>query len=206
MKRRVFGMFISVFIIIIMLAITIKTNFISKDKRTDGTVKFEEYSNGALEDSADELVKTDFNSKLKKGTMAPNFKLKNLSGETISLSDYKGKKILLNFWASWCPPCKEEMPSIQKYYEERADKSNVEVITVNMTKHEQGDIERVKKFIREHKLTFPVLLDEKGEIMNLYNIRVFPTTYIINEAGMITDIASLPLDDKIIEDLIHEQL
>lgn len=206
MKRRVFGVFISVFIIIIMLAITIKTNFISKDKRTDGTVKFEEYSNGALEDSADELVKTDFNSKLKKGTMAPNFKLKNLSGETISLSDYKGKKILLNFWASWCPPCKEEMPSIQKYYEERADKSNVEVITVNMTKHEQGDIERVKKFIREHKLTFPVLLDEKGEIMNLYNIRVFPTTYIINEAGMITDIASLPLDDKIIEDLIHEQL
>lgn len=206
MKRRVFGMFISVFIIIIMLAITIKTNFISKDKRTDGTVKFEEYSNGTIEDSSDELVAADFNSKLKKGTMVPSFKLKNLSGETISLSDYKGKKILLNFWASWCPPCREEMPYIQKYYEERADKSNVEVITVNMTKHEQGDIERVEKFIEEHKLTFPVLLDENGEIMNLYNIRAFPTTYIINEDGMIADIVSLPLDDKIIKDLIHEQL
>ncbi|GLY12382.1 peroxiredoxin family protein [Pseudobacillus badius] len=206
MKRRVFGMVISVFIIIIMFAITIKTNFISKDKRTDGTVKFEEYSNGTIEDSSDELVAADFNSKLKKGTMVPSFKLKNLSGETISLSDYKGKKILLNFWASWCPPCKEEMPYIQKYYEERADKSNVEVITVNMTKHEQGDIERVEKFIEEQKLTFPVLLDENGEIMNLYNIRAFPTTYIINEDGMIADIVSLPLDDKIIEDLIHEQL
>ena len=206
MKRRVFGMVISVFIIIIMFAITIKTNFISKDKRTGGTVKFEEYSNGTIEDSSDELVAADFNSKLKKGTMVPSFKLKNLSGETISLSDYKGKKILLNFWASWCPPCKEEMPYIQKYYEERADKSNVEVITVNMTKHEQGDIERVEKFIEEQKLTFPVLLDENGKIMNLYNIRAFPTTYIINEDGMIADIVSLPLDDKIIEDLIHEQL
>ncbi|KZR58726.1 peroxiredoxin family protein [Pseudobacillus badius] len=207
MKLRIFLMVISIFIIILMLTMTIRTNFTSKEE----SINFDEYSNGlevsknaSIRDPSNELVSDNSNYGLKKDDIAPDFQLKDLSGEMISLHDYKGKKVLLNFWASWCPPCKEEMPYIQKYYEEDANASNVEVVTVNMTKYEQGDIEKVREFIEQYKLSFPVLLDTHGEVMDLYNVRVFPTTYIINESGKITDVASFPLDDEIIEKLINK--
>ena len=70
----------------------------------------------------------------KPGDTPPDFELATLSGELVRLSDYKGKKVILNFWASWCGPCKAEMPHMEKYYKKNKDAENVEIIAVNLTK------------------------------------------------------------------------
>lgn len=112
------------------------------------------------------------------GEKAPDFELKTLDGKTVKLSDYRGKKVILNFWATWCPPCKAEMPDIQKYYNEADD--NVEILAVNIDP--QYD---VKKFVRDANVTFPVLLDSKDEVNTLYKILTIPTTYFIDGEGII---------------------
>lgn len=115
---------------------------------------------------------------LRVGEKAPDFELMTLDGKTVKLSDYRGKKVILNFWATWCPPCKAEMPDIQKFYNETDD--NVEILAINIDP--QYD---VKKFVREANVTFPVLLDSKDEVNNLYRILTIPTTYFIDGEGII---------------------
>ncbi|MGG7619296.1 peroxiredoxin family protein [Bacillus coreaensis] len=115
---------------------------------------------------------------LRVGEKAPDFELMTLDGKTVKLSDYRGKKVILNFWATWCPPCKAEMPDIQKFYNEADD--NVEILAINIDP--QYD---VKKFVREANVTFPVLLDSKDEVNNLYRILTIPTTYFIDGDGII---------------------
>lgn len=115
---------------------------------------------------------------LRVGEKAPDFELMTLDGKTVKLSDYRGKKVVLNFWATWCPPCKAEMPDIQKFYNETDD--NVEILAINIDP--QYD---VKKFVREANVTFPVLLDSKDEVNNLYRILTIPTTYFIDGEGII---------------------
>ncbi|MGE7625338.1 peroxiredoxin family protein [Viridibacillus sp. NPDC096237] len=202
MNFRILVKTISVFMIIFMIIFTIKTNFVDKDE----SIGLEEYPSGLIEDQTNEVVKDslDSNFGLKINDVAPDFKLKNLTGETVKLSDYRGKKILLNFWASWCPPCIQEMPYMQEYYKEYGDKSDMEILAVNMTRKEVGGIENIEKFIEEYELTFPIVLDDKGKVMDLYDVRSFPTTYIINKEGIITDIARSPLNDKKIEELINK--
>lgn len=196
MNFRVLGTIISILIITALIVIMVKDNI----KNESESAQFEEYPSGLVEDQ------NEINEKghlLSKNDVAPDFELKNLSGELMRLSDYKGKKVLLNFWASWCPPCKQEMPYLQKYYEKSKDKSNVEILTVNMIGYERGGIETVEKFVESYDLTFPVLLDESETVMNLYSVQAFPTTYIINEKGIITDVVIRPLDDNMIEELIE---
>lgn len=127
---------------------------------------------------------------LEVGNIAPDFELKSLSGEPAKLSDYKGKKVMLNFWATWCPPCKAEMPEMQKFYE--ANKENVEILAVNMDP--KAD---VAGFVKERGLTFPILLDEKNEVNKNYQIVSIPTTFFIDEKGIITHrfIGLMKLDD-----------
>ena len=115
---------------------------------------------------------------LKVGEMAPDFELKTLDGKTAKLSDYRGKKVILNFWATWCPPCKAEMPDLQKYHQEAGE--SVVILAVNIDP--QYD---VRKFVRETNVTFPVLLDSKDEVNTLYRILTIPTTYFIDEKGTI---------------------
>lgn len=115
---------------------------------------------------------------LRVGEPAPDFELKTLEGKKVKLSDYRGKKVIVNFWATWCPPCKAEMPDIQKYYNEGND--NVEILAVNIDP--QYD---VQKFVREANVTFPVLLDSKDEVNTLYRILTIPTTYFIDQDGII---------------------
>lgn len=202
MSFRVMVKIISVLMIISMIIFTIKANFVDKDD----SVGLEEYPSGLIEDQTNEVVngslETDFGLKI--NDVAPDFKLKNLSGETVKLSDYRGKKILLNFWASWCPPCIQEMPYMQEYYERYGGKSDMEFLAVNMTRKEVGGIGNIEKFIEEYELTFPIVLDDKGKVMDLYKIRSFPTTYIINKEGKIIDKTTAPLNDKKIEGLINK--
>lgn len=113
------------------------------------------------------------------GNKAPDFELKTLTGDTVKLSDYKGKKVMLNFWATWCPPCKAEMPEMQKYYE--SNKEKVEILAVNMDTNND-----VAGFVKNGGYTFPILLDEKNDVNKDYGIVSIPTTFFIDEQGVIT--------------------
>ncbi|WP_172370442.1 peroxiredoxin family protein [Sporosarcina jiandibaonis] len=199
MNLKFVGMIISIFIIAFMVIITIKTNFVGKDK----SVKLEEYPSGLIKDQVNKLEKegSEFEIGSEKNNVAPDFELKNLSGEMVKLSDYKGKKVFLNFWASWCPPCRVEMPHMENYYKKYKDSENVEIIAVNMTTDERN-IENVEKFVESLGLSFPVLLDPEGEINDLYDFDYYPTTYLINADGIIVKKFWYAVDEKKIEELI----
>jgi thiol-disulfide isomerase/thioredoxin len=111
---------------------------------------------------------------------ALNFKLKDLNGKDVSLSDFKGKKVLLNFWASWCRPCISEMPDIQKLYNETKD-SDLVILAVNLGE----DKATVKSFIDINKYNFTVLLDLEEIAGRQYTIAAIPTTFFIDKEGNI---------------------
>ncbi|MCA1062730.1 TlpA family protein disulfide reductase [Rossellomorea aquimaris] len=113
------------------------------------------------------------------GDRAIDFKLETLEGESITLSDLKGKKVILNFWATWCPPCKEEMPIMQQFHEQYG--TDVKILAVNIDPQYN-----VKEYQKAMGLTFPILLDKDDKINNAYDILTVPTTFVINEKGIIT--------------------
>lgn len=114
------------------------------------------------------------------GERAPDFTLKNLDGEKVSLSDYKGKIVFLNFWATWCPYCVKEMPDLDRIYRENEDNDFV-VLAVSVGEPKSD----VSDFIKDKEYSFPILLDTKGEIAIKYFVRGIPTTYVIDKDGNI---------------------
>lgn len=138
-------------------------------------------------------------SSLREGAEAPDFELKTLGGETVKLSDYRGKRVILNFWATWCPPCKAEMPHMQNFYEQYNDQG-VEILAVNLTSMDKG-VEEVQKFVDEYGLTFTIPLDENGDVGTTYQAYTIPTSYILDENGVITKKVIGPMDEKMMKDL-----
>jgi peroxiredoxin len=110
---------------------------------------------------------------------APDFQLQNLSGEALRLSDFRGKPVLINFWATWCGPCQLEMPLIQKYYE----KHSPDLVVLAVNNDEPRDA--VQAFVDQMKLTFPILLDPGARVEDQYRVRAFPTSLFINREGLI---------------------
>ncbi|MEX3745423.1 MULTISPECIES: redoxin domain-containing protein [Lysinibacillus] len=146
---------------------------------------------------------------LKKGDIPPDFTLTSLDGDEVTLSDLRGKKVVLNFWATWCPPCKAEMPHMQKYYEQYAKEDNVEIIAVNLTKDEHDftvdeKIDTVMTFRDSFELTFPILLDQEREVSPQYNIMTIPTTYFIDSKGYIQRAISGPMDTDMLKSYVDE--
>lgn len=188
-------------LVIAMVAITVVTNMKTKDQG-----EFAEYESGNIDDLPDDIVdeSLEVEAGLEIGQQAPNFELTSLSGETFKLSDYKGQMVMLNFWASWCPPCRVEMPHMETYYQEFKEEHNIEILAVNMTTLERGSKEKVPEFTEKHGLTFPILMDEKGDVKDLYDVMVYPTTYIVNAKGIITDKVNIPLDVETIKWLVEE--
>ncbi len=118
---------------------------------------------------------------LEKGDKAPDFDLTTLDGEKVKLSDYKGEKVLLNFWATWCPPCRAEMPDMQKLHDKHDD---VNILAVNLSGTESGE-EKIQDFIDELDLSFTIPLDIDMEISQMYEVVAYPTTYMIDSDGRI---------------------
>lgn len=115
------------------------------------------------------------------GDVAPDFELELLNKEVrVKLSDFRGQRVMVNFWATWCPPCRAEMPDMEKFHQDR----DVAILAVNMTDTEMND-EQVENFANTYELTFPILLDEEAEMADLYNIQPLPTTYMIDSNGVI---------------------
>ncbi|GAA0287330.1 thiol-disulfide isomerase/thioredoxin [Gracilibacillus halotolerans] len=135
-------------------------------------------------DAAEENVSAeqgDLSVGLDIGNLAPDFELETLDGETMALSDFQGKTVMINFWATWCPPCRAEMPDMQKFHED----TDVVILAVNLTDSEARLID-VRNFKDEYELTFPILLDTHVDVANLYAIQPIPTTYIVDGNGVIT--------------------
>lgn len=113
------------------------------------------------------------------GQKAPNITATALNGKSIDLSAYKGKKVIINFWAVWCPPCKAEIPDLVKFHKEHH--SEVEIIGVNI----ESTKSQVDDFIKQFGISYPIIMDKKESISDQYQIQPIPTTYFINEKGII---------------------
>jgi peroxiredoxin len=116
------------------------------------------------------------------GTTAAEFELIDLQGGNHLLSQYRGKVVLLNFWATWCTPCTQEMPAMEKAYDRLKDKGFV-VLAVN----ELEDVNQVKAHIKEHGHTFTVLLDPNNDVANLYGVYGLPVTVFIDQQGIVRE-------------------
>ncbi len=116
---------------------------------------------------------------LGKGKPAPDFTLKTLDGKEVSLSDLRGKVVLINFWATWCPPCRSEMPLFERVYREYKDKG-FEILAVST----DSSLEPVKKFVKDYKLSFKIAYDDKN-VAGLYGIQGLPTSFLIDRDGKI---------------------
>ena len=116
-----------------------------------------------------------------KGSEAPDFTVYDLEGNAYKLSDFRGKPVLLNFWASWCGPCQMEMPDFQKYYESHGDKVNF--VIVNLTDGQQETVESASAFIAEKGYTFPVYYDTDVDAAVKYGVSAVPVSYFIDAEG-----------------------
>lgn len=114
------------------------------------------------------------------GAPAPDFTLKNLNGDNVTLSELRGQVVLINFWATWCGPCRAEMPAIQRRYDALKDQGFT-VLAVNDDEAEQD----VQAFAQAYELTFPILLDPGESVVGLYRVLAFPTTFFVDPQGVI---------------------
>jgi thiol-disulfide isomerase/thioredoxin len=120
---------------------------------------------------------------------AQNFILPDLNGSKVSLADHRGKIVFLNFWATWCPPCRAEMPSMEKLYSKFKD-NDFTILAVNLGENEK----QVRAFKESYKLNFPILLDADSSLGSIYGAISIPTTYLIDREGYIMGGALGPRD------------
>ncbi|HHU31684.1 MAG: cytochrome c biogenesis protein CcdA [Zhaonellaceae bacterium] len=142
-----------------------------------------------------------------------DFTLTDQYGNEHTLSDYKGKVVFLNFWATWCPPCRKEMPDIQRLYEEyNFNQDDVVFLGVASPRGEKNkntreiDMDGIMDFLEENGYTFPVVFDETGEVFDQYGISALPTTFLINKNGIFYGYAPGMLTKEIMENIIKETL
>jgi peroxiredoxin len=133
------------------------------------------------------------------GHPAPEFTLTTPEGDTVSLSDFRGQAVLLNFWATWCGPCRVEMPDIESVYNQYSDEGFV-VLAVN-----DGEPPGlVSAFVNELGLSFPILMDPSWEVQQTYQVRAFPTTYYIDREGIIQEAIFGSMTRPVIEDRVKQ--
>ncbi|RKQ37576.1 TlpA disulfide reductase family protein [Oceanobacillus halophilus] len=174
MFKKVLG--ISVMIVLFFILITNifeqgNTNEISNEIDVTGDTSVEGASISPIESAG-----------IESGELAPDFELETVSGEVAKLSDYRGKKVFLNFWYTYCPPCKEEMPDMQAFYEEYQEE--VEIIAVNLTEMENKK-QDVYDYIDQFGYTYTIPLDQKGIVSDDYKVVAAPITYFIGTDGVV---------------------
>ncbi len=131
---------------------------------------------------------------------APDFSLTTLDGSTASLSDYRGKPVILNFWATWCGPCRVEIPALEAAWQNHQGEAVFLGVDV------QEDPLQVADFAQQLGMTYPVLLDETAETAQLYRVRAFPTTVFIDGQGVVIDIYTGPLNEPLLATRVQQLL
>jgi peroxiredoxin len=118
---------------------------------------------------------------IESGIPAPDFTFPGLDGKMVSLSDYKGKVVLVNVWATWCPPCVDEMPSMEKLYRKfKGEKFEILAVSIDET-----GLKTVAPFMKKTRLTFPALIDSQGAIKSVYRITAIPESFIVDKQGLL---------------------
>jgi thiol-disulfide isomerase/thioredoxin len=138
------------------------------------------------------------------GDPAPSFILKTLEGDAVGLPDFAGHPVLINFWASWCKPCRGEMPIIIAAYQAHQQEGLV-VLAIDLTDQE-ASIKDIRKFQAEFQMPFPVLLDEKGKARKLYALRGVPTSVFVGPDGVVRSINPGPIGDAALQQHLSEIL
>ncbi len=131
------------------------------------------------------------------GSAAPDFTLKTLAGDTASLSSFQGRPVFLNFWATWCKPCRAEMEEIASAYRAHAD-AGLQVLAIDLTDQERR-MKDVRTFVDEFHMPFPVLLDEKGKVRKRYALRGVPTSVFIDARGVVRLVNPGPITSETIQ-------
>ncbi|MEK4039399.1 redoxin domain-containing protein [Paenibacillus sp. FSL F4-0122] len=126
---------------------------------------------------------------IEEGAYAPDFKVMTLSGEEVSLTEHRGKVVLLNFWASWCKPCMQEMPLLNEIHQ--SSNSQIETLFINVGESKGT----VSEYMKELQFSFPVAIDVTGKISTAFGVTALPSTFIINEEGEIAKIRLGEIDD-----------
>jgi peroxiredoxin len=154
--------------------------------------------------SANGSTKSDLTPAPQQGFFAPDFELQTTEGEMVKLSDLRGQAVLVNLWATWCPPCRAEMPVMDKIYNEYKDQGLV-VLAVNMTY--QDTASNIAPFIDEYGLTFPVLLDETDSVGSTYQLRSLPSSFFIDRDGVINEVViGGPMAEALLRTRVEEIL
>ena len=138
-------------------------------------------------------------NEIKKGDKAPNFSLQSLEGETMTLADLKGKGVILNFWGSWCEPCRNEMPDLEKAWLANKDQ-NIVIVGVTVDESEVP----AEQFVRQVNTTFPILMDKQKEVTKAYNIGKMPSTFYIDQDGIVQEIIIGQMDEKRINSALEK--
>lgn len=134
-----------------------------------------------IESLPENLNSTGKSPAAREGRAAPNFRLASTTAGAAALTDYHGKWVLLNFWASWCPPCRDETPDLQSFYEHNGNRSLV-ILGVN----QQEKVDAAQSFLQEFGVTYPVVLDSDGEVSGAYGVgRGMPISFLIAPSGVI---------------------
>ena len=133
------------------------------------------------------------------GDRAPDFALSDLDGNVVSLLDLRGRPLIINFWATWCAPCRLEMPELEAAYH-RYQANKLAILAVNR----EETAEEVATYFQELNLTFTPLLDEEAVIANLYQVFNMPTTYFVNPDGLVTAVHHGPLSQKLLDDYLSQ--
>ena len=176
----------------------------SKDTANDPEQSGNQNANG------DAAARNNTNEQQGKNEIAAiPFTLKDQYGKTHTLADYKGKVIFLNFWATWCPPCRAEMPDIQKLYERSTQEGENAVVVLGVAAPKLGsekDQAGIKAFMDKNGYTYPVLMDKGGKLFEAYGIRAIPTTYLIDRNGNVIGRVQGALSAENLERIVQEAL
>ncbi|PWU68767.1 TlpA family protein disulfide reductase [Gracilibacillus dipsosauri] len=195
MKKNIIGLGI----LVILTGIVIYTNFTNNSNEDTGPNEFDVTGDTSVEGG---MITSPNHQVLEEGDTAPIFHLKDLQGQQLSLSDVDKDLILVNFWATWCKPCVEEMPAIQQFEDKYGDQ--VKVLAINATATETKR-EKIRPFVEEGGYAFTILLDEDGTTYENYSIIGVPSSFFIDSETLeIVKMVRGPMTLEQMEQIFHE--
>lgn len=188
------------------------SGYLADSSVTEVQESIAEASSAAKEESLTETAETQ-NETAEESTADPNvlpaidFTLNDQYGNSHTLSDYVGQVVFLNFWGTWCPPCRRELPDIQKLYEEYSAEEKPEVVILGIAAPnygQEGTEEEIRAFLEENGYTYPVVMDTTGEIFMRYGVYSFPTTFMIDTDGNVFGYVTGQLNETMMRSIIEQ--